>query len=86
MKGKSWFDWCQWQENHNPAYYLRLKNANTGYSFLNGVDITNTSAQERVKMGISVTEGRRVFPGLTVMENLIWEPIFERISMKSPRT
>jgi branched-chain amino acid transport system ATP-binding protein len=35
------------------------------------VDITNVSAQERVKMGIShVPEGRRVFPGMTVLENL----------------
>ena len=48
-----------------------LKMPTQGTILLNGVDITNTSAQERVKMGIShVPEGRRVFPGLTVMENL----------------
>lgn len=48
-----------------------LKAPTQGTVFLNGVDITNTSAQERVKMGIShVPEGRRVFPGLTVLENL----------------
>ncbi|MFY9177942.1 MAG: ABC transporter ATP-binding protein [Caldicoprobacterales bacterium] len=48
-----------------------LKMPTQGTVYLNGVDITNTSAQERVKMGIShVPEGRRVFPGLTVMENL----------------
>jgi len=48
-----------------------LKAPTQGTVFLNGVDITNTSAQEKVKMGIShVPEGRRVFPGLTVLENL----------------
>jgi len=48
-----------------------LKAPTQGTILLNGVDITNTSAQERVKMGIShVPEGRRVFPGLTVLENL----------------
>ncbi len=48
-----------------------LKAPTQGTILLNGVDITNTSAQERVKMGIShVPEGRRVFPALTVLENL----------------
>ncbi len=48
-----------------------LEKPKSGQILLNGVDITNTTAQERVKMGIShVPEGRRVFPGLTVLENL----------------
>ncbi len=48
-----------------------LKKPTSGEIILDGVDITNTSAQERVKMGIShVPEGRRVFSNLTVLENL----------------
>ncbi|NMA95032.1 MAG: ABC transporter ATP-binding protein [Clostridiales bacterium] len=48
-----------------------LKDLKSGEIKLNGEDITNFSAQDRVKMGIShVPEGRRVFPGLSVLENL----------------
>lgn len=48
-----------------------LKKPTSGEIILDGVDITNTSAQERVKMGIShVPEGRRVFSNMTVLENL----------------
>lgn len=42
-----------------------------GSVFLDGKEITKTSARDRVKAGlIHVPEGRRVFPQLTVMENL----------------
>jgi branched-chain amino acid transport system ATP-binding protein len=48
-----------------------LKKPTNGSILLDGKDITSTSAQERVKMGISqVPEGRRVFSTLTVLENL----------------
>jgi branched-chain amino acid transport system ATP-binding protein len=48
-----------------------LKKPTGGEIILDGVDITNTSAQERVKIGIShVPEGRRVFSNMTVLENL----------------
>ena len=48
-----------------------LKKPTDGNILLNGKDITQTSAQERVKMGIShVPEGRRVFPAMTILENL----------------
>jgi len=48
-----------------------LKKPTSGEIILDGVSITNTSAKERVKMGIShVPEGRRVFPNMTVLENL----------------
>jgi len=48
-----------------------LKKPTNGTILLNGKDITNTSARERVKMGVShVPEGRRVFPTMTVLENL----------------
>jgi len=48
-----------------------LKKPTNGEILLNGANITNTTAQERVKMGIShVPEGRRVFPTMTVLENL----------------
>ncbi len=48
-----------------------LKKPTSGTIVVDGKDITNTSAQERVKMGISqVPEGRRVFSGMTVLENL----------------
>jgi len=48
-----------------------LKKPTDGTILLDGKDITNTSAQERVKMGIShVPEGRRIFPAMTVLENL----------------
>ena len=48
-----------------------LKKPTDGFIFLEGKDITNTTPQERVKMGISQSpEGRRVFPTMTVLENL----------------
>src|SRR5690554_3295501 len=48
-----------------------LEKPASGEVLLDGKDIVNTSAQQRVKMGIShVPEGRRVFPGMTVLENL----------------
>jgi len=48
-----------------------LKKPTGGEIILDGVDITNASAQERVRIGIShVPEGRRVFSNMTVLENL----------------
>ena len=48
-----------------------LKKATTGSIKFLGRDITKTTPQSRVAMGISQSpEGRRVFPGLTVLENL----------------
>ena len=48
-----------------------LKKATTGTIQFMGKDITKTTPQSRVAMGISQSpEGRRVFPGLTVLENL----------------
>lgn len=48
-----------------------LKKPTSGSILLDGVDITNLSAQDRVKRGISQSpEGRRVFPTMTVLENL----------------
>ena len=48
-----------------------LKKPTSGQILLDGVDITGTPVQQRVKMGIShVPEGRRIFPGMTVLENL----------------
>jgi branched-chain amino acid transport system ATP-binding protein len=48
-----------------------LKNPTSGTITVDGRDITKTSAQDRVKMGISqVPEGRRVFSQMTVLENL----------------
>ena len=48
-----------------------LKAPTSGSVWLDGQDITRASAQERVKRGLShVPEGRRVFPGMTVLENL----------------
>lgn len=48
-----------------------LKKPTNGEIWLDGKNITHTSAQERVKMGIShVPEGRRVFSTMTVLENL----------------
>ncbi len=48
-----------------------LEKPASGEVLLDGKDIVNTSAQERVKMGIShVPEGRRVFPTMSVLENL----------------
>jgi len=43
----------------------------SGEILLEGEDITNLSAPQRVKLGISqVPEGRRIFPEMTVLENL----------------
>ena len=48
-----------------------LKKAQSGAIQFLGKDITKTTPQSRVAMGISQSpEGRRVFPGLTVLENL----------------
>ena len=48
-----------------------LKKAQSGAIQFMGKDITKTTPQSRVAMGISQSpEGRRVFPGLTVLENL----------------
>ncbi len=48
-----------------------LKKAQTGTIKFLGKDIAKTTPQSRVAMGISQSpEGRRVFPGLTVLENL----------------
>jgi branched-chain amino acid transport system ATP-binding protein len=48
-----------------------LKAPTTGSIWISGKDITKASPQDRVKMGLShVPEGRRVFPRLTVLENL----------------
>lgn len=48
-----------------------LKKPASGTIVLDGADITNTTAQQRVQMGISqVPEGRRVFSSMTVLENL----------------
>ena len=44
---------------------------NSGSVLLNGVDITKIPGHKIVSMGMAhVPEGRRVFPGLTVLENL----------------
>jgi len=48
-----------------------LKKPTSGEILFNGENITNLSPQDRVKMGIShVPEGRRVFPSMSVLENL----------------
>lgn len=48
-----------------------LKKPTDGNILLDGKDITLSSAQDRVKMGISQSpEGRRVFSTMTVLENL----------------
>lgn len=48
-----------------------LKKAQSGTVLFQGKDITKTTPQSRVAMGISQSpEGRRVFGGLTVLENL----------------
>lgn len=48
-----------------------LKKPTSGTITLDGNDITSTTAQQRVQMGIShVPEGRRVFSAMTVLENL----------------
>lgn len=48
-----------------------LKKPTTGKVLLDGTDITKASAQARVKRGlVQVPEGRRIFPRMTVLENL----------------
>jgi branched-chain amino acid transport system ATP-binding protein len=48
-----------------------LKKPTSGSIIFDGKDITSTSAQDRVKLGISQSpEGRRVFSSMTVLENL----------------
>ncbi len=48
-----------------------LIKATSGQILLHGEDITNINAQRRVELGISqVPEGRRIFPPMSVLENL----------------
>lgn len=48
-----------------------LKKPTNGTILLDGTNITGTTARERVQRGIShAPEGRRVFPAMTVLENL----------------
>jgi branched-chain amino acid transport system ATP-binding protein len=48
-----------------------LEKTSGGSIFLDGVDITNREAHKMVPLGIShVPEGRKIFPTLTVRENL----------------
>lgn len=48
-----------------------LERPKAGKVVLNGKDITRATAQERVKRGlVQVPEGRRVFPQMSVQENL----------------
>ncbi|QXT64033.1 ABC transporter ATP-binding protein [Tessaracoccus palaemonis] len=48
-----------------------IKKPTAGTITLDGLDITGLSAQDRVRRGMShVPEGRRIFPDMTVMENL----------------
>jgi len=48
-----------------------LKKPTSGTILLDGEDITQVSPRERVKRGIShAPEGRRIFPDMTVLENL----------------
>jgi branched-chain amino acid transport system ATP-binding protein len=48
-----------------------LRKVTSGSIVFDGQDISNLSAHERVEMGISqVPEGRGIFPGMTVLENL----------------
>ncbi|MCL2736847.1 MAG: ABC transporter ATP-binding protein [Propionibacteriaceae bacterium] len=48
-----------------------LKKPTSGQILVDGKDITTLSAQARVKLGVSQSpEGRRVFPQMTVQENL----------------
>ncbi len=48
-----------------------LNKATSGEVLLEGKDITNVSASKRVEIGLSqVPEGRRIFPAMTLVENL----------------
>lgn len=48
-----------------------LNKATSGEILLEGTDITNIPAPQRVKMNVSqVPEGRRIFPDMSVLENL----------------
>lgn len=48
-----------------------LNKATSGEVILEGKNITNLSAPQRVELGISqVPEGRRIFPAMSVLENL----------------
>jgi len=48
-----------------------LRNVAGGAILFNGEDISKVDAHKRVEMGISqVPEGRGIFPGMTVLENL----------------
>lgn len=48
-----------------------LRKVSSGSIVFDGVDISTMQAHERVELGISqVPEGRGIFPGMTVLENL----------------
>lgn len=48
-----------------------LRSASSGQIIFNGEDISNVPAHKRVDLGLSqAPEGRGIFPGMTVLENL----------------
>jgi len=48
-----------------------LKKPTSGAILIDGTDVTGRAARDRVRMGLcQVPEGRRVFPAMTVLENL----------------
>ena len=66
------YDWCKWcRQIYNTNDYLRRYATAQGSIHFEGKDITTTSAEQRVALGISqVPEGRLIFPEMTVLENL----------------
>lgn len=59
------------RENHHPAHHQRLGEAEAGEVLFQGRPIHRLPAHEIVALGVGhVPEGRRIFPRLTVEENL----------------
>lgn len=51
---------------------MGLVERKSGSILVNGVDISNLSVEDRISLGIAVVpEGRRIFPDLSVEENLV---------------
>ncbi len=64
-----------------------MRHVASGSIWFDGVDITKVPAHERVDMGIcQAPEGRGIFPGMTVMENLEMGGYAPRIARAPPRS
>jgi branched-chain amino acid transport system ATP-binding protein len=64
-----------------------VRGLHSGSVVFNGEDVTRLRADQRLRKGLVLCpEGRGIFPGMTVTENLTWVPTPARTRAPSTRT